>query len=97
MSSSGDGRSRHQFEFVDEVVSGEFRFSVGRETRSGRYFLAVSTVGTNRAVEYEEHFEIDAAEFDRFRADPASARDFLKLCRNGGAQDRRFKNRPFKK
>ncbi|MPZ40471.1 MAG: hypothetical protein GEU95_20945 [Rhizobiales bacterium] len=73
------------------MVSREFRFSVGRETRSGRYFLSTPVSGWNRAIEYEVRFEIDAAEFDRFRADPASALEFVELCRNRGAQDRLFK------
>jgi hypothetical protein len=85
------GQHDHGLEFIDAMVSREFRFSIGRETRSGRYYLSTPVCGANRAIEYEARFEIDAAEFDRFRADPASARDFVALCHDGAAQHRLFK------
>ena len=66
--------------FVDEMVSRELRFSIGVETRTGRYYLSIPVA--NRMVDYEEYYEIDRSAYERYRDDPRSAADFVKRCRN---------------
>ena len=74
--------------FIDSFVSREFRFSLGVEAATGRYFLSTPVSGRMLAAEYEAYFAIDGAEFERFRADPSSAEDFLERCRNHANEDR---------
>jgi hypothetical protein len=66
--------------FVDEMVSRELRFSIGIKTRTGRYYLSIPVA--NRMVDYEEYYAIDRSAYERYRADPHSAADFVKRCRN---------------
>ena len=42
--------------FVDVAISREHRFSIGRETETGRCYIAIPVA--NRLVDYEEYFEI---------------------------------------
>ena len=67
--------------FVDR----EMRFSLGIEEESGRYFLAIPV--SNTLTDYDEYYVIDAAAFERYSSDPASAQDFLNRCRNREVDD----------
>jgi hypothetical protein len=66
--------------FVDEIVSRELRFSIGVETKTGRYYLSIPVA--NRMADYEEYYEIDRSAYERYRADPRPAVAFVERCRN---------------
>ena len=72
-------------QFTDIAVYPEERFSVGVEADSGRFYLSIPV--SNPLVDYEEYYEIDRAQFDAYRGDPASAAGFLMRCRNREADD----------
>jgi hypothetical protein len=54
------------------------RFSLEIEEESGRTFVAIPV--SNRMVDYLEYYEVDAPAFERYRADPALAYDFVARC-----------------
>jgi len=58
----------------------EERYSVGVEEDSGKHYVSIPV--SNGLVDYEEYYEIDQRTFERYRADPDSARDFVMRCRN---------------
>ena len=66
--------------FHDVAFDREERYAIGVEEESGRYYLSIPV--TNGIVDYEEVYEIDAASFERYRADLASALPFVERCRN---------------
>lgn len=72
-------------QFTDVAVYPRQRFSVGVEADSGRFYLSIPV--SNPLVDYEEYYEIDRAQFDAYRSDPASAAGFLARCRNRDADD----------
>jgi hypothetical protein len=72
--------------FKDVVVNREERFSVGVEEDSGKHYVSIPV--SNGMVDYEEYYEIDPATFERYRADPASALDFVVKARNRQMDDR---------
>jgi hypothetical protein len=65
--------------FVDTAVDKIRRFSIGRETVSGRYYLAIPV--SNRLVDYEEHYEIRAELHDGYPANSALVETFADECR----------------
>jgi hypothetical protein len=66
--------------FNDVVVNKAERFSVGIEEESGRCYVSFPV--RNEYAEYEEYYEIDRAQFDRFQRDGAAALAFVTQCRN---------------
>lgn len=65
--------------FKDVLVCREERFSLGIEEDSGRYFLSIPV--SNGLVDYEEYYELDQSTFERYRAAPKLALDFVERCR----------------
>lgn len=65
--------------FKDVVVNRDERFSVGVEQDSGKHYVSIPV--SNGLVDYEEYYEIDQPTFERYRAAPDSARDFVARCR----------------
>lgn len=57
--------------FVDRVR----RFALEIDEDAGRTFVSIPV--RNQMVEYSEWYEIDRPTFERFRADPALAHDFV--------------------
>ena len=53
--------------FVDSHFSREFRFSVGQEIESGRYYLSIPV--SNRLADYEEYYEIPKELHDAYLTD----------------------------
>lgn len=70
-------------DFKDTFVSREYRFSLGINPKTGGYYLSTPVSGFNRAAEWEAHFAITAAQYEMFRANPATAEDFTEQCRMG--------------
>lgn len=66
--------------FRDRFICLELRFSLGIEETSGRHYLAIPAA--NAVAEAEEFYEIDGPTHERFAADPESAADFVRRCRN---------------
>jgi len=66
--------------FHDVAVNKAERFSIGIEEASGRYYVSFPV--RNDYAEYEEYYEIDRAQFDRFQLDGAAALAFVTQCRN---------------
>lgn len=71
--------------FRDLFVSREHFYSIGIDEATGRHFLAIPV--SNARVDYEERYEIDKAEFDRFMSDPEAALEFAERCRERKADD----------
>lgn len=61
--------------FVDTAISGEHRFSIGRELGSGRYYLSIPV--SNRMADYEEFYEIDRQAHDVY---PANVKELAALA-----------------
>ena len=80
-----DAPRNQPMNFVDEMVSRELRFSIGVETRTGRYYLSIPVA--NRLVDYEEYYQIDRSAYERYRADPRSAAEFVRRCRDRELDD----------
>jgi len=60
--------------FEDVYFSREHRFSLGQERESGRYYLSIPV--TTGIFDYEEHYELDRQEFEKYLADPTTALEF---------------------
>ncbi len=65
--------------FGDVFVNAAERFSIGVEEVSGRFYASFPV--RNEFAEYEEYYEIDQAQFDRFQRDLAAALEFVMACR----------------
>lgn len=65
--------------FVDSYFSREHRFSLGRETDSGRYYVSIPV--SNGVVDYEEYFELLPERYATFLDDPLAAVPFVEECR----------------
>jgi len=65
--------------FVDTAVNKIRRYSIGRETESGRYYLSIPV--SNRMVDYEEYYEISAELHDGYPANSALVDEFADQCR----------------
>ncbi|MGW6378986.1 hypothetical protein ACWFRB_23270 [Rhodococcus sp. NPDC055112] len=66
--------------FRDRFICLELRFSLGIEETTGRHYLAIPA--SNGVAEAEEFYEIDGRTQERFAADPGSAAEFIRRCRN---------------
>lgn len=65
--------------FQDTSFSREHRYSLGLETDSGRHYLSIPV--SNGLVDYEEYYEISAADHGRYGLDEAAAVAFADECR----------------
>jgi hypothetical protein len=57
--------------FPDLLVNRRHRFPLGLDSESRHYFLSTPISGAMHAAEYEAYYSLGAAQFERFRADPA--------------------------
>jgi len=62
------------------AVNRQQRYSLEIDEHTGRCYVSFPV--SNRMVDYEEAYEVDRATFERYRADPASALEFVTRCRN---------------
>jgi hypothetical protein len=60
-------------------VDSQRRFSLDIDEDTGKTYVAISVF--NGMVEYDEWYEVDAEIFERYRADPALAHDFVDRCK----------------
>jgi len=65
--------------FVDTATCSTERFSIGRETVSGRYYLSLPV--SNRLCDYEEYYEISQSEHDAYPSNQGSLAAFAAECR----------------
>lgn len=65
--------------FTDRHVFAQDRFSIGIEESSGKYYLSIPVA--NPYVEYEEYYEIDAAQFAACPSNLAELRAIATRCR----------------
>jgi hypothetical protein len=72
--------------FIDTHANNEHRFSVGRETVSGRCYLAIPVA--NRLVDYEEYYEISSATHDAYPSNLRELVAFADRCRARLCDDR---------
>ncbi len=63
----------------DEFFSPEHRYSLGVDDESGRHFASLPV--TTGVVDYEEYYEVTAAQYARLLAEPAVALAFVEECR----------------
>lgn len=64
---------------VDEQVSREGHYSLGRDQETGAPFLSVPV--SNRMVDYEEYYRLTPDQYRLFSVDASAARDFADECR----------------
>ena len=57
--------------FVDRVR----RFSLDVDEETGRTFISIPV--HNKMIEYDEWYEVDQVAFERYKADPTLAHDFV--------------------
>lgn len=62
--------------FVDR----ENRWGLDIDEISGRMFVSIPVA--NRMADYLEWYEVDEESFERFRADPSSAKEFVAKAKN---------------
>jgi hypothetical protein len=79
------GRRRRR-RFTDTHVFVDERFSLGRETRTTRPYLAIPV--SNSAADYEEYYRLSRREYSRFTTDLAAAVSFADECRARRHDDR---------
>ena len=65
--------------FVDSAVNKARRYSIGRETESGRCYLSIPV--SNRLTDYEEYYEISAELHDGYPENEALLDAFAEKCR----------------
>lgn len=65
--------------FDDTYFSREHRYSLGVETRSGRFYASIPV--TLGAVDYVEYYELTGERYDELVADPSAAVEFVEACR----------------
>ena len=65
--------------FQDTSFSREHRYSLGVETASGLHYLSIPV--STGLVDYEERYEISAADHGRYGLDGAAAAAFADECR----------------
>ena len=65
--------------FADTSTNREWRFSLGQELTSGRYYLSIPV--SNRLVDYEEYYEVSKADHDRYPNNINELSEFADRCR----------------
>ncbi len=65
--------------FADTYFSKEHRYSLGVETTSGKYYASIPV--SNGIVDYEEYYELDSGQYQRFLTDHSAAIKFIEACR----------------
>ncbi|MEZ3162020.1 hypothetical protein AB1K54_16005 [Microbacterium sp. BWT-B31] len=65
--------------FTPVEFSCEGRYSLGIEQDTGKRYLAIPV--TNGLADYEEYYELDLDEYERFLADGEAATAFADECR----------------
>lgn len=65
--------------FIDTATNCAGRFSIGRETDSGRYYLSIPVA--NRLCDYEEYYAISQVDHDTYPANLAELTEFADRCR----------------
>ncbi|KQV96590.1 hypothetical protein [Pelomonas sp. Root1237] len=65
--------------FVDTAINKTERYSIGKEVESGRFYLAIPV--SNRLVDYEEYYQIDATAHERYPANSTQLGAFADECR----------------
>jgi hypothetical protein len=71
--------------FKDQAVFKDEHFSLGTDEKTGALYLSIPV--SNGLVDYEEYYRLTPAQFQQFRNDPASAKQFLELCRSRQADE----------
>ena len=66
--------------FVDTHVDRENRFSLGKETESGVFYLSIPV--SNQMVDYEEYYQISRATHDSYPKNRATLIEFANECRS---------------
>lgn len=65
--------------FADSYFSKEHRYSLGIETASGKHYASIPV--SNGIVDYEEYYELDSGQYQRFLTDQSAALKFVEACR----------------
>ncbi len=66
--------------FIDTATNRTGRFSIGRESGSGRYYLSIPVA--NRLCDYEEYYAISQADHDAYPANLDELVEFADRCRS---------------
>ncbi|CAM4131755.1 hypothetical protein PSAR109036_10565 [Psychrobacter arenosus] len=72
------------YDFEPTKISREFRYTLGKETTTERYYLSfLVSPPTKRYVEYEEYYEISFEQINIFLNDEQNLLKFIEDCRRG--------------
>lgn len=72
------------YNFEPTKISREFRYTLGKETTTERYYLSfLVSPPTKRYVEYEEYYEISYNQLNLFLDDEQKLLYFIEDCRKG--------------
>ncbi|MCV7266618.1 hypothetical protein [Mycolicibacterium doricum] len=74
--------------FEKAFVSRLDRYSLGVETESGLYYLAIPV--SNQMIDYMEYYKLSDEEYEALRGDLDQARDFADSCRRHEHDERLF-------
>ena len=74
--------------FTDTYVSREGRYSLGRESLTGRPFLSIPV--SNQLTDYKEYYRLNEAELLSFGVDGRLAKEFAERCGRREQDDRLF-------
>ena len=72
--------------FIDEHVSREGRYSLGRDLKTSGYYISIPVA--NSLVDYEEYSNISAKNFVDYLRKPSIAMTFADECRGRIHDDR---------
>ena len=65
--------------FADTHVNKEYRYSLGSETESGRFYLSIPV--SNSLVDYEQYYEISKGAYDAYPENVEALNRFADECR----------------
>lgn len=65
--------------FSDIFFNKEYRYSLGTELQSGKFYLSIPV--SNGVVDYEEYYEIDSNLLRQFQLQQEKALEFAEKCR----------------
>jgi hypothetical protein len=71
--------------FEQTYFSREYRYSIGVESTSGRYYTSIPV--SNGIVDYEEYYELTEDQYREFLRDGEVAIKFTEACRRRGHDD----------
>jgi hypothetical protein len=71
--------------FEETFLSREHHYSLGNDLKVGGHYLSISV--SDGVVDYDEHYGVSTAQFQRFSENPTAALEFVEGCRRRELDD----------